>query len=560
MKLKKTFAGILVATLVMSHVPVFSAQAATKVKLNHASMTLQVKQKKSIKLIGTKKKITWSTSNKKIATVKKTGKNTAKITGIKAGNCKIKAKVAKKAYICKVTVRKKTRVVQTAPAIQATENPVVATATPTVTTTAIAATTKPVTSPAVQATVVPKTSETPIVTVIPTEVPGGDSTSTPEVTTEPTQLPEVTGVPTTEPQATEDVLPTAAVATEMPAQTVEPEATPEITPEITPEVTDAPRFLHTEGKNADTIAELENIIDTQAVSGSSISTDFASEQYSWSESGELLKLTWSKVGLSGTIELKNCAQLQELDCSGNQLEAVKVQSCKQLQRLNVSQNQLTDLQVAECDQLAYLDCMNQSEFSGIINLDLTGCVALEKLYCTDSGIGTIQMQDCVALKECVCSMNNMRGTLDFSNKPGIRVISCAENRLSGVNVSGCEELVELRCGENKFIKALDLDSCVKLEELYCDSNDIKALKVEHNLSLRILSCSENEDLNALMVRNNTELTRLECEESAIDFLDLSRNTKLSRISCVGTEIKKLDVSMCDPKIVVEADNGVEIIK
>lgn len=528
MRARKTFAGLLVATLVMSHIPAVSTQAATKVKLNHASMTLQVKQKKSIKLIGTKKKITWSTSNKKIATVKKTGKNTAKITGIKAGTCKVKAKVAKKVYTCKVTVKKKSRVVPTAPAVQATENPVVATATPT----AVAATTHPVTSPAVQATEVPQSSEIPVVTVIPTEVPGGDSTSTPEVTSAPTQLPEVTGVPTTEPQATEDVLPTEAVATEMPAETEEPE----VTPEITPEVTDEPRFLHTEGKNADSIAELEKIIDTQTVSGSAIATDFDSEQYAWSESGELLKLTWSKVGLSGTIELKNCAQLQDLDCSGNQLESVNVKECKQLQCLNVSQNQLTDLQVTACDKLEYLDCMNQDEFSGIITLDLTGCVALKKLYCTSAGVETLQMQDCAALQECVCSVNNLSGTLDFSNKEDIRIIACAENRLNAVNVSGCKELVELRCGENR-LSTLDLASCANLEELYCDSNYITELNVDSNVLLRVLSCSENGKLDKLNLRNNTKLIRLECEE---------------------TQIKKLDVSMCDPAIKVEAEDEVEI--
>ena len=270
-------------------------------------MTLQVKQKKSIQLNGTKKKITWSTSNKKIATVKKTGKKTAKITGIKVGTCKIRAKVAKKVYTCKVTVKKKKSV---------------------------------------------------------------DVTNTPEVTVAPTQLPEVTELPNSEPQATEDVSSTEVPATETPV------ATDILETSENPETTEAPKFLHTEGKNADTIAELEKIMDTQTVSGSAISTDFDSEQYTWNESGELLKLNWNQVGLTGILELKHCAVLQALDCSSNQLESVNVKDCKQLQSLKVSQNRLTDLQLTACDKLTYLDCMNQAENTGVINLDLTGFVHL----------------------------------------------------------------------------------------------------------------------------------------------------------------------------------------
>lgn len=74
---------------------------AAKVKLSKKSITLEVGQKKTIKVKGTTKKVTWSSSDKKIATVNSKGKITAK----SEGTCNITAKVGSKKLTCKVTVK-----------------------------------------------------------------------------------------------------------------------------------------------------------------------------------------------------------------------------------------------------------------------------------------------------------------------------------------------------------------------------------------------------------------------------------------------------------------------
>ena len=79
----------------------FSTPAnAAKVKLNKKSLTLTVGKTYKLKVKGTKKKVKWSSSNKKVASVNKKGKVTAK----KAGKVTITAKIGKKKYKCKVTV------------------------------------------------------------------------------------------------------------------------------------------------------------------------------------------------------------------------------------------------------------------------------------------------------------------------------------------------------------------------------------------------------------------------------------------------------------------------
>lgn len=68
--------------------------------LNYKSAGLEAKETLTLKLSGVKGKIKWSSSNKKVASVSKKGKVTAK----KNGKATIKAKAGKKTYSCKITV------------------------------------------------------------------------------------------------------------------------------------------------------------------------------------------------------------------------------------------------------------------------------------------------------------------------------------------------------------------------------------------------------------------------------------------------------------------------
>lgn len=81
--------------------------AEAKVSLNKKKAQITVGGSFSLNVKGTKKKVKWSTSNKKVAAVKSTGKVKCKVTAKKAGKATITAKAGKKKYKCKVTVVKK---------------------------------------------------------------------------------------------------------------------------------------------------------------------------------------------------------------------------------------------------------------------------------------------------------------------------------------------------------------------------------------------------------------------------------------------------------------------
>lgn len=108
-KTKKIIGAVCLAIVMAMVAPVIvpslsgtvTVEAATKVKLNKTKATVYVGKSTQLKVTGTKKKVTWKSSNKKIATVTSKGKVTAK----KKGTATITATVSGKKYTCKVTVK-----------------------------------------------------------------------------------------------------------------------------------------------------------------------------------------------------------------------------------------------------------------------------------------------------------------------------------------------------------------------------------------------------------------------------------------------------------------------
>lgn len=103
---KKSITTIAIFVMALTLIIPMQTQAARKVKLNKTKVVLTMTDKKAkpfvqLKVIGTSKKISWTTSNKTIATVSKKGKVTAK----KKGTAVVSAKVNNRTYKCKVTVK-----------------------------------------------------------------------------------------------------------------------------------------------------------------------------------------------------------------------------------------------------------------------------------------------------------------------------------------------------------------------------------------------------------------------------------------------------------------------
>ena len=108
-RMKNILKKILITVMVLSMLSVLGipalsnttiVQAAT-IKLSASSLKLQVGQSKQLKMVGTSAKVTWKSSNKKVATVTAKGK----VAAVSEGTAVISATVNKKKYSCMVLVK-----------------------------------------------------------------------------------------------------------------------------------------------------------------------------------------------------------------------------------------------------------------------------------------------------------------------------------------------------------------------------------------------------------------------------------------------------------------------
>ena len=100
-QLKKRYVALVMALLCVIAGLLNQNLVFGKIALNKSSITISVGEQKQLTLKGTKKKVTWKSENKKIATVTKKGK----VTGKAVGKTTITATSNGKRYKCKVKVK-----------------------------------------------------------------------------------------------------------------------------------------------------------------------------------------------------------------------------------------------------------------------------------------------------------------------------------------------------------------------------------------------------------------------------------------------------------------------
>ncbi len=123
-----------------------------------------------------------------------------------------------------------------------------------------------------------------------------------------------------------------------------------------------------------------------------------------------------------------------------------------------------------------------------------------------------------------CEDSFLIGDLDLSGCAALETLYCGWNELTGLDVSGCAALVYLYCNENALTE-LDVSANTRLHELYCYGNALTKLDLSANTVLRYLYCSGNA-LTELDVSANTELWDLSCSGNMLTELDLSNNPNL----------------------------------
>ena len=116
----------------------------------------------------------------------------------------------------------------------------------------------------------------------------------------------------------------------------------------------------------------------------------------------------------------------------------------ELENLDCSENQLTQLDVSKNPKLKRLVCYENK----LTSLDVSGNTSLTELHCYTNQLTSLNLGENANLTRLACS-SNLLTSLDVSNNPTLILLDCERNLLTSLNVSKNTELDTLDCSGNK---------------------------------------------------------------------------------------------------------------
>ena len=140
----------------------------------------------------------------------------------------------------------------------------------------------------------------------------------------------------------------------------------------------------------------------------------------------------------------------------------------------------------------------------------------QKQYITTADVAATTVLD--NLRNCT----NLQGIGFFT---ALEKLYCVQNSLTSLDLSSCPALKTLECYNNK-LTSLDLRQNTNLEEVVCNGNQLTTLYLPQTSTLTHLTCNNN-NLTSLDVSKNPELTTLKCSSNQLTTLNLSNNKKLT---------------------------------
>ncbi len=230
------------------------------------------------------------------------------------------------------------------------------------------------------------------------------------------------------------------------------------------------------------------------------------------------------------LDVSNHTALMTLVCSENQLISLDVSSCTALDTLNCSYNSLTSLDVSKNTVLTWLSCRNNQ----LTELDVSNNTALTTLVCSENQLTSLDVSNHTVLKTLSCQnyeypKSSKLTSLNVSGCIALEKLTCSYNKLTSLEVSGCMALKTLDCNYNQ-LTSLNVSGCIALEKLNCDYNQLTFLNVSSCTALNWLYCHDNK-LTYLYVNSCTFLSTFACSSNLLSDLDVSACALNMKLYC-----------------------------
>lgn len=150
------------------------------------------------------------------------------------------------------------------------------------------------------------------------------------------------------------------------------------------------------------------------------------------------------MGIKDLTGIEFFPELEDLDCSENQLTQLDVSKNPKLKRLVCYENKLTSLDVSGNTSLTELHCYTNQ----LTSLNLGENANLNKLNCVVNRLTSLDLSGNANLTILSCN-SNLLTSLDVSNNPNLILLDCERNLLASLNVSKNTALDTLDCSGNK---------------------------------------------------------------------------------------------------------------
>lgn len=218
-----------------------------------------------------------------------------------------------------------------------------------------------------------------------------------------------------------------------------------------------------------------------------------------------------------TVETISVAKKEIHDLTG-------ISFFKNLEDLDCSQNQLTSLDISNNINLTELNCSNNQ----ITELDISKNTALRNLYCHHNKLTELDTSTNKELNWLECSGNQLT-KLNLKNNASLTLLNCYENNLIELDISNSIKMWFLRCSDNK-LKNLNLSNNLALSAVNISNNELSKLDISNSISLATFLCNNNK-LTQLDISHNINLETLELNNNNISEIDASNNKDLNEVCC-----------------------------
>lgn len=195
--------------------------------------------------------------------------------------------------------------------------------------------------------------------------------------------------------------------------------------------------------------------------------------------------------------------------------------------INVSENSITSMKGIEYfENLQELECSSNQ----LTSLDVSKNLSLKVLYCSGNQLRSLDLSKNTALTTLYCSGNQLE-RLDVRNSVSLTKLICYSNRLTSLDVSKNLSLEVLFCAGNQ-LRSLDLSKNTALESFWCNNNQLSNLDLSKNTALAVFKYRGNQFFNDTAYFDTADLKGF----------DLSKTSEWTNAAIFGTVVTAVDVS------------------